>query len=109
MSCGCKFASLSQPKHEPSKKVARKASCSIPSWFLVKDYSLFMHNLIPMMNKQALEDNIMEVKEYCMLSTVGDSEPTLKTTHLLKPIANSIDETILKRKQTDPSKKATYK
>ncbi|KEH22171.1 hypothetical protein MTR_7g033930 [Medicago truncatula] len=27
-----------------------------------------------MMNKQALEDNIMEVKEYCMLSTVGTNQ-----------------------------------
>jgi hypothetical protein len=59
-----------------------------------------MHSLIPMMNEQALQDNIMEVKEDLMLSTV--SEPTLRTAHLLKPIANSIDETTLKRKQIDP-------
>jgi hypothetical protein len=55
-----------------------------------------MLSLIPMMNEQALEDNIMEVKEYFMLSTVGDSESTLRTTHLLKPIADSMMKQFLK-------------
>jgi hypothetical protein len=34
-----------------------------------------------MMNEQALEDNIKEVKEDFMLSPAGDSEPTLRTAH----------------------------
>jgi hypothetical protein len=52
-----------------------------------------------MMNEQTLEDTIIEVKEDFMLSPNGDSEPTLRTAHLLKPIANSIDEPTLKFNQ----------
>ncbi|XP_058782356.1 uncharacterized protein LOC131656750 [Vicia villosa] len=38
------------------------------------------------------EDTIMEVREDFMVSPAGDSEPTFRTAHFLKPISNSIDE-----------------
>ncbi|CAL5202083.1 unnamed protein product [Lathyrus oleraceus] len=38
------------------------------------------------------EGIIMEVREDCMVSPAGDSEPTFRTAHFLKPISNSIDE-----------------
>jgi len=56
-----------------------------------------------MMNEKALEHNIMEVKEDFMLSPTGDSEPTLRTTNLHKPIAYSIDELTLKYNQFSSS------
>ncbi|GAU20521.1 hypothetical protein TSUD_130790 [Trifolium subterraneum] len=40
-----------------------------------------------------MEDTMMmEVREDFMLSPAGDSEPTLRTAHFLKPIANSIEQ-----------------
>ncbi|XP_027340953.1 uncharacterized protein LOC113854249 [Abrus precatorius] len=39
-------------------------------------------------------ESIMEVREDCMLSPVGDSEPTLRIAHFLKPISNSIDGSV---------------
>ncbi|KAK2387267.1 serine/threonine-protein phosphatase 7 long form protein [Trifolium repens] len=39
-----------------------------------------------------LDDTIMEVREDFMLSPAGDSKPTLRTAHFLKPIANTIEE-----------------
>jgi len=38
------------------------------------------------MNKQPSEDTILEVREDNMLSPTGDSDPTLRTAHFLKPI-----------------------
>jgi len=55
------------------------------------------------MNEQELEDNIMKVKEDFMLSFAGDSEPTLRMAHLLKPIANSTDEPTLEFNQFSSS------
>ncbi|KAK2387268.1 serine/threonine-protein phosphatase 7 long form protein [Trifolium repens] len=43
------------------------------------------------MNEPPL-DTIMEVRDDFMLSPAGDSKPTLRTAHFLKPIANSIEE-----------------
>ncbi|XP_073224879.1 uncharacterized protein [Cicer arietinum] len=39
-----------------------------------------------------MEDTIIEVREDFMLSPAGDSQPTFRTAHFLKPIANSIDK-----------------
>jgi len=61
-----------------------------------------MDSLIPMMNEQALEDS-MKVKEDFMHSLAGVSEPTLRTAHLLKPIASSVDEPTLKFNQFSSS------
>ncbi|WJX37598.1 hypothetical protein P8452_25347 [Trifolium repens] len=44
------------------------------------------------MNEPPLDDTIMEVRDDFMLSPAGDSKPTLRTAHFLKPIANSIEE-----------------
>jgi len=46
------------------------------------------------MMQQSVQDTIMEmeVREDFMLSPAGDSDPTLRTAHFLKPVANSIDE-----------------
>ncbi|XP_045822344.1 uncharacterized protein LOC123915247 [Trifolium pratense] len=55
------------------------------------------------MNEQPLEDTIMEVKEDFMLSPAGDSKATLRTTHFLKPIANTIEEPPLKFKTSSSS------
>jgi hypothetical protein len=49
-----------------------------------------------------LDDTIMEVREDFMLSPAGDSKPTLRTAHFLKPISNTIHEPPLKFK-TSPS------
>jgi len=38
------------------------------------------------------EQPLMEVREDFMLSPAGDSEPTLRMAHFLKPVANSIEE-----------------
>ncbi|KAI5409435.1 hypothetical protein KIW84_055030 [Lathyrus oleraceus] len=45
-----------------------------------------------MNHQQPLEDTIMEMRECFMLSPAGGSEPSLRTAHFLKPIANSIHE-----------------
>ncbi|KAK2387270.1 serine/threonine-protein phosphatase 7 long form protein [Trifolium repens] len=47
------------------------------------------------MNVQPLK-TLMEVREDFMLSPAGDSEPTLRTAHFLKPIAKSIHESNFK-------------
>ncbi|XP_045822340.1 uncharacterized protein LOC123915242 [Trifolium pratense] len=47
------------------------------------------------MNEQPLK-TLIEVREDFMLSPAGDSEPTLRTAHFIKPIANSIDESTFK-------------
>ncbi|KAK2441329.1 serine/threonine-protein phosphatase 7 long form protein [Trifolium repens] len=47
------------------------------------------------MNEQPLK-TLMEVREDFMISPAGDSEPTLRTAHFLKPIANSIHESTFK-------------
>ncbi|KAK7305078.1 hypothetical protein VNO77_42977 [Canavalia gladiata] len=39
-------------------------------------------------------ESIMEEREDVMVSPVGDSEPTLRTAHFLKPIANSTDGSV---------------
>ncbi|XP_057432611.1 uncharacterized protein LOC130725390 [Lotus japonicus] len=39
-------------------------------------------------------ETIMEVREDFMVSPAGDSEPTFRTAHFLKPIATSIDGTV---------------
>src|SRR4051812_19412581 len=49
-----------------------------------------------MMDEQPCEDTIMEVKEDFMLSPTGDSKPTFRKAHFLKPMSNSIDEPPLK-------------
>jgi hypothetical protein len=46
--------------------------------------------------EQPLEETMMEVREDFMLSPAGDTKPTLRTAHLLKPIQNTIDEPPLK-------------
>ncbi|XP_024634659.1 uncharacterized protein [Medicago truncatula] len=56
-----------------------------------------------MMNEQTLEDTIMEVKEDHMISPAGDSAPTLRIAHFLKPIANTIHEPAFEFKQSSPS------
>ncbi|XP_058754858.1 uncharacterized protein LOC131628008 [Vicia villosa] len=48
------------------------------------------------MDEQPCEDTIMEMKEDFMLSPTGDSKPTFRKAHFLKPISNSIDEPPLK-------------
>ena len=55
-----------------------------------------------MMNEQALEDTMIEVKEDHMISPAGDSAPTLRIAHFLKPIANSIHEQAFEFKQSSP-------
>jgi hypothetical protein len=40
--------------------------------------------------------NMMEVRDDFMLSPAGDSKPTFRTAHFLKPIANSIEEPAFK-------------
>ncbi|PNX93703.1 serine/threonine-protein phosphatase [Trifolium pratense] len=45
-----------------------------------------------MIHQQSSEDTIMEVREDFMTSPAGDSKPTFRTAHFLKPIANSIQE-----------------
>ncbi|CAL0299515.1 unnamed protein product [Lupinus luteus] len=42
--------------------------------------------------KEATTESIIEVREEFMVSPSGDSVPTFRTAHFLKPIANSIDE-----------------
>ncbi|XP_061337338.1 uncharacterized protein LOC133284352 [Gastrolobium bilobum] len=39
-------------------------------------------------------ETIMEVREDFMVSPAGDSEPTFRTAHFLKPVANSTDEQV---------------
>ncbi|KAI5409439.1 hypothetical protein KIW84_055032 [Lathyrus oleraceus] len=53
--------------------------------------------------KDSLENTIMEVREDFMLSPAGDSEPTFRTAHFLKPIANSIHELTLNELFLNPS------
>ncbi|CAJ2669338.1 unnamed protein product [Trifolium pratense] len=43
-----------------------------------------------------LNEPIMEVRDDFMLSPAGDSKPTFRTAHFLKPIANSIEESSFK-------------
>ncbi|WJX31770.1 hypothetical protein P8452_20166 [Trifolium repens] len=43
-----------------------------------------------MIHQQSFKSTIMEIKEDSMTSLVGDKEPTFRTAHFLKPIANSI-------------------
>ena len=45
-----------------------------------------------MMKQKSMEHTMMEVREDLMLSPAGNSDPTLRTAHFLKPISNSIDE-----------------
>jgi hypothetical protein len=47
-----------------------------------------------MIHQQSSESTIMEVREDFMtsLSGSGDSQPTFRTAHFLKPLSNSIEE-----------------
>ena len=45
-----------------------------------------------MMNERPLKDTVMEMREDFMISPVGDSKQTFRTSHFLKPNANSIHE-----------------
>ncbi|CAL5202156.1 unnamed protein product [Lathyrus oleraceus] len=49
------------------------------------------------------EDTIMEVREDFMLSPAGDSQPTLRTAHFLKPISNSMRVSNLQFTASSPS------
>jgi hypothetical protein len=42
------------------------------------------------MNEQSLNDAMMEVREDFMVSPAGDSEPTHRMAHFLKPVANGV-------------------
>ena len=60
-------------------------------------------------NEQPLkEDTIMELKEDFMVSPSGDSEPTLRTAHFLKPIASSIDEPPFKLDQFSSTSSSVF-
>jgi hypothetical protein len=56
-----------------------------------------------MTHQQSSEDTIMEVRDDFMTSLAGDSQPTFRTAHFLKPIANSIHEITLSELNLNPS------
>jgi hypothetical protein len=60
-----------------------------------------------MIQQQSSEDTIMEVKEDFMSSPTGDSQPTFRTAHFLKPIAKSIHELTLNEFNLNPSSCST--
>jgi hypothetical protein len=60
-----------------------------------------------MIQQQSSEDTIMEVKEDFTTSPTGDSQPSFRTVHFLKPIANSIPEITLNEFNLNPSSSST--